>query len=161
MTLKIELTALAMTFAGAAGFWAVEQPLAEPGPVERASSFTEADYAAFDRNFRHGREVCPVGIEKDRLCFQPSPLEAQLVKGDALESHIPLLSAEFPILVATPVKSASQQLVRFGRSLALIDPETRIVEDVIHLDETNFADAIAPKARTTDVALADHEDHGA
>jgi len=161
MTLKIELAALGATLLGAAGFVAVEQPLAEPAPLERTDQFEMADYTAFDRDFRHGREVCSVGIEKDRLCFQPSPLEAQLIEGEALAAHIPLLPAEFPILVATPAKIERQQLVRFGRSLALIDPETRIVEDIIHLSETNFADAIAPRLVAQDVALADRDDRGA
>ncbi|MEM7662662.1 MAG: hypothetical protein AAF292_10460 [Pseudomonadota bacterium] len=161
MTLKIELAALGMTLAGAAGFFAVEQPLAAPAPLERSQAFAAADYDAFDRDFRHGREVCAVGIEKDRLCFQYSPLEGQLLEGQALAAHIPLLPAEFPILVATPAKSNDQQLVRFGRSLALIDPETRIVEDIIRLEQPSFADAVAPRATSQDVALANRPDRGA
>ncbi|MEO0884214.1 MAG: hypothetical protein AAFY34_16025 [Pseudomonadota bacterium] len=160
MTLKIELAALGLTLAGAAGFLAVEQPLAEPAPLERHDTFAEADFDAFDRNFRHGREVCAVGIEKDRLCFQYSPLEGQLVEGQALAAHIPLLPAEFPILVATPAKSEHQQLVRFGRSLALIDPETRLVEDVIRLDQQSYSDAVAPPPAERDLALNDIADRG-
>ncbi|MEM8635612.1 MAG: hypothetical protein AAGF33_11600 [Pseudomonadota bacterium] len=144
MTLKIELAALAATFAGAAGFFAVEQPLSEPTPLERNEVFVAADYDAFDRNFRHGREVCSVGIEKERLCFQPSPLEERLVEGTMLADHIPMLAAEFPILVATPAKGDDQQLVRFGRSLALIDPQTRMVHDVIRLEQPSFLEAVAP-----------------
>lgn len=152
MTIKIELAAIGATLLGAAGFWAVEQPLAQPAPLERQANFSQADYTAFDRGFRHGREMCAVGLAKDRICFQPSPLEAQLAKGETLASHVPLLPAEFPILVATPAKAEHQQLVRFGRSLALIDPETRMVEDVIRLEQPNFADAVAP--REQDMALS-------
>ena len=161
MTLKLELAAIGATLLGAAGFWVVQQPMAEPAPLERQAAFTVADYAAFDRNFRHGRETCAVGLERHRLCFQPSPLEGQLVEGEALADHVPLLPAEFPILVVTPTKTDEQQLVRFGRSLALIDPDTRVVEDVIRLEQANFADAVAPRVVSQDLALGDTGERGA
>ncbi len=159
MTIKLELAAVALTVLGAAGFLAFAQPLKEPAPAERQSGFIEADYAAFDRGFRHGYETCAVGIEKNRLCFQPSPLETRLVVGEAIPEQVPLLPAEFPIIAATSVKTEGQKLVRFGRSLALVDRETRIVQDVIRLNEPSFAEAIRP--RPQDIAYGDTQGEGA
>jgi len=159
MTIKLELAALGATLLGAAGFFASAPPLSEPAPIERAAGFVEADYAAFDRNFRHGRETCAIGVVRHQICFQPSPLEAQLVKGEQLADHVPLMPAEMAVLVATPTKSEDTKLVRFGRSLALIDPETRRVHDVIRLDASTYADAMQPLQR--DLALAETTDAGA
>ncbi|MEL7128182.1 MAG: hypothetical protein AAGK23_01410 [Pseudomonadota bacterium] len=147
MTWKIELGACLATMAGAGAFVGIVNPLAPPSAIERTSSFTEGDFAAFDRNFRHGRETCAIGLEKQRLCFKPSPLEGYLIEGTHLAAHIPLMPAEFPVLVATNVSANGQKLARFGQSLALVDEETRMVVEVMRLDETSFADATATLAQ--------------
>lgn len=133
MSLKLELASLAVIMFGASGFMLVAEPLEASGPLERSAAFSDQDYQAFDHGFTLGNKSCEVGIKQHKLCFNASPLEAELVTGEPLPSHMPVLSAEFPILVATPVKAEHQKLVRYGTTLALIHQETQIVEDVLYL----------------------------
>ena len=133
MSLKLELASLAIITFGASGFMLVAEPLDAPAPLERTAVFSDQDYQAFDHKFTLGNKSCEVGIKRHRLCFNASPLETVLVPGEPLPANVPVLSAEFPILVETPVKAEHQKLVRYGTTLALIHQETQIVEDVLYL----------------------------
>lgn len=134
MSIKWEIGALAGVLALAAGFMWIAEPVGTDRALERTDNFSQLDYDAFDRNFQINGKTCPVGIAKHRLCFSPSPLETQITKGESLNAHIPMLAAEFPILVATPPKAEHQKLLRYGKTLVLLNEETRIVEDVLGLD---------------------------
>jgi len=159
MTIKYELAAVAATVIGASGFFATHNPLDTTTTIERDATFVQTDFIAFDRAFRHGRETCQVGLERHRLCFQTSPLTTQLVAGDTLAADVPLLQAEFPVLVTLSAKTSGQKLIRFGRSLALVDVESRRVNHVLHLDAPTYAEARTP--RTQDLALGATDDRGA
>jgi len=131
--LKLELGALAAVLLGAGTFMMIAEPINTQPPLERVDNFSARDYAAFDRDFQlHGKN-CSVGIARDRLCFTASPLQEQITKGEALDGTIPVLAAEFPILVATPPKAEHQKLLRYGTKLVLLNEETRVIEDVIQL----------------------------
>ncbi|HPE47601.1 MAG TPA: hypothetical protein PLR76_04360 [Hyphomonas sp.] len=144
MTLKIEFAIMGSALFGAGAFYAVKgNPVAEAAPVA-VSHFTQADYNAFDRNFQMDGQTCAVGFRDHRICFGASPYEAELQDGDILPAYMPALSAEFRVIVETDLKADGLQTVRFGRSLALIDPETRQVRDVLRLDAPNFRLAREP-----------------
>ena len=61
--------------------------------------------------------------------------------GMILPVEIPATSAEFPIILESPLKTESLQTVRFGHRIALFNPGTREIVDVIDLDAQSFADA--------------------
>jgi len=54
---------------------------------------------------------------------------------------VPLVAAEFRVIVETDLKDQSLRTVRFGQSLALVDPETREIVDLIRLSATDYASA--------------------
>ena len=139
MGMKSELGALVAVLLGAGAFMVIAEPMKPQAPLERASSFSQLDFEAFDRNFPIDGKACDVGIAKHKLCFQDSPLQTQLAKGQTLESHIPVMAAEFPILVAVPPKAKNQKLLRYGTMLALLNEETNIIEDLIRLDTPKSA----------------------
>ena len=134
-TLKIE-----MAFAGAAlfalgAFFGTRPSGAEAGTVEAAPvrAFTEADYAVFDRGFMLDNEPCTVGLERQNICFSSSPLEARIQTGAVVPLDVPLVAAEFRVIVETDLKDPALRTVRFGQTLALVDPETRVVVDLMRL----------------------------
>lgn len=129
----LEIGGLAAIAALAIGFMVIAEPLDAEPPLERNSNFSKLDYDAFDRDFQLGNVNCPVGIAKHKLCFSDSPLQKQIAKGEMLERHIPVLAAEFPILVATPLKAEHQKLLRYGTRLVLMNEDTLRVEDVLDL----------------------------
>lgn len=106
--------------------------------------FTEADFAAFDRDFELEGRSCAAGLERDRICFLAAPMERRVTAGMTLPPEIPVLPAEFRVIVATELKADHLQTVRFGRTLALINPETRRVEDVLRLTAETYEEARAP-----------------
>jgi len=141
MSIKVELGLVAFTAFVGLGVFHTEKPLEPRAPIERMSTFVAEDYAAFDRDFTIDGEICEVGLERRKMCFTPSPLQASIIEGTEIPSNVPLLAAEFPILVELPVKQSSLKLVRYGTTLALIDAESRMVEDVLYIDANTFADA--------------------
>jgi hypothetical protein len=102
------------------------------------SYFTNADFDAFDRAFDLDGQACDVGFKAHRICFGVSPYETDLVQGAVLPVHVPALSAEFRVIVETDLKADHLQTVRFGRTLALIEPQTRQVHDILRLDAPDY-----------------------
>lgn len=141
MSIKVEIGLVVVTVLAGLGVFQTIKPLEPQGPTERVSVFAAADYAAFDRDFVLAGDTCAVGLERRKMCFTESPLQTRIVEGRAIPTDIPLLAAEFPILVAQPVKAESQKLLRYGTVLALIDAENRMVEDLLYIDANTFADA--------------------
>lgn len=141
MSIKIEIGAVIATIICGLSIFHTVNPL-EPAPAaERVSAFSANDYAAFDRDFVVRGTPCAVGLKQRQMCFTPSPLQARIVEGEMIPSNMPLLAAEFPILVALPVKQETQKLLRYGPVLALINKDSRLVEDVLYLDATSFDNA--------------------
>ncbi|MEO9971122.1 MAG: hypothetical protein ABJG15_15095 [Hyphomonadaceae bacterium] len=141
MSIKVEIGLVVFTALAGLGVFHTSAPLEPQAPTERASVFAAADYAAFDRDFVLDGDTCQVGLERRKMCFTASPLQTRIIEGRAIPTDIPVLAAEFPILVAQPVKAESQRLLRYGTVLALIDEDTRMVEDVLYIDASTFADA--------------------
>lgn len=134
-TLKIE-----MAFAGAAVFalgvfFSSRPPGAEAATLEQAPvrAFTRADFAVFDRAFMLAGQPCEVGLEQQKICFTPSPLETRVQTGEAVPPDVPLIAAEFRVIVETDLKDPALRTVRFGQTLALVDPETRAIIDLMRL----------------------------
>ncbi|MDP1557174.1 MAG: hypothetical protein Q8L84_17080 [Hyphomonas sp.] len=134
-TLKME-----MAFAGVAlfalGAFMATRPTeadAEALNIVAVRAFTAADQAAFDRGFMLDGAPCAVGLEPQKICFAPSPLEAGIQPGAVLSPDVPLVAAEFRVIVATDLKDPALRTVRFGQTLALVDPETRVIVDLLRL----------------------------
>jgi hypothetical protein len=143
-TLKIELAIAGAALFALGAFVATRPPEAEAVQTAGLTQFTKADFAAFDRDFDMDSGTCEVGLKRDRICFGGSPVEQILKPGMTLPHEIPMVGAEFRIIVVTELKDDTLRTVRFGRSLALVNPQTRYVQDVIDLSADRFDDARAP-----------------
>lgn len=143
-TLKIELAIAGAALFALGAFVATRPPEAEAVQTAGLTQFTKADFAAFDRDFDMDGGTCEVGLKRDRICFGGSPVEQILKPGVTLPHEIPMVGAEFRIIVVTELKADDLRTVRFGRSLALVNPQTRYVQDVIELSADRFDDARAP-----------------
>ncbi|GGB63606.1 hypothetical protein GCM10011503_10390 [Henriciella pelagia] len=108
-------------------------------PME--TRFTEADYAAFDRNFTYGDQTCEVGFADHGLCFSSSSLENNIVKGERFPDTMYPLALEWRASLNMPRKPDALKTVRIGRTIALMDRESRTVIDTMRLDRTSFAEA--------------------
>lgn len=159
MTLKTEIAIVALTLAGAAAYVYTQDVFAVQTPVaaERTSTFTQADFTAFDRGFDVDGTVCAVGIAAQDYCFTPSPLEDRLQSGSVLDASIPVLSARYRVLAQLAPKVETLKTAQYGQTLVLIEPDTRMVRDVLILDAASFAEARPPvltaSAGTEDAAL--------
>ena len=134
-TLKIEMAVAGAALFALGTFLGTRPSGAQAGTVEAAPvrSFTEADYAVFDRGFILDSQPCMVGLERQNICFSPSPLEARIHTGAVVPLDVPLVAAEFRVIVETDLKDPALRTVRFGQVLALVDPETRVVVDQMQL----------------------------
>ena len=134
-TLKIEMAIAGAALFALGAFVATRPTSAEASAIEPkpVRAFTEADYAAFDRGFMLGENPCTVGLERYKMCFSPAPIEARLERGMQIPEEVPLVAAEFRIIVVTDLKAADLRTVRFGQTLALVDPQTRTVVDLLPL----------------------------
>ena len=132
----LEIGGLAAIAALVVGFMVIAEPIDTAPSLERTDNFSKLDYDAFDRDFQLDNATCQVGIAKHKLCFSDSPLQTQIAKGEVLERHIPVMAAEFPILVATPPKAEHQKLLRYGTTLVLMNEETKMIEDTLQLGAT-------------------------
>ena len=141
--MKIEMAIAGAALVALGAFYATRPQVAEAVPVA-VSSFTAADYAAFDRNFEIDGQACEIGLRRDRLCFGPSPVDALLSPGMVLPPHIPIVGAAFRVIVETELKTENLRTIRFGQTLALVDPETRRIEDVMNLAAPSFDEARRP-----------------
>lgn len=143
-TLKIELAIAGAALFALGAFVATRPQEAEAVQTSGLSQFTRADFAAFDRNFEMDGEPCKVGLKRDRLCFGGSPVEKTIQPGMTLPPAVPMVGAEFRVIVVTELKAGDLRTIRFGRSLALVDPKNRYVQDVIDLSAPSFEDARKP-----------------
>jgi hypothetical protein len=145
-SLKIE-----MAIAGAALFTLGAFVATRPTDAEASAAqpvavraFSAADFDAFDRGFSLGSATCEVGFAQHHICFTASPLEARMGPGMIVPPEVPLVSAEFRVVVETDLKDPALRTVRFGRSLALVDPESRRIVDLIRLTAPDFGSARPP-----------------
>lgn len=137
-TLKIELAIAGAALFALGAFVATRPPEAEAVQTAGLTHFTKADFSAFDRNFEMDGDKCQVGLKRDRICFGGSPVEKILKPGMTLPEEVPIVGAEFRAIVITELKADNLRTIRFGRSLALVDPKTRYVQDVIDLSAPSF-----------------------
>ena len=137
-TLKIELAIAGAALFALGAFVATRPQAAEAVQTSGLTQFTKADYSAFDRNFEMDGATCKVGLKRDRICFGGSPVEDILTPGMTLPSDVPMVGAEFRVILFTELKSENLRTVRFGRSLALVEPKTRYVQDVLDLSAPSF-----------------------
>ncbi len=144
-SLKIELAVAAAALFALGVFVATRPEAADAASSEpQLIAFTPADFAAFDRNFDIAGQPCAVGLAAHRLCFGVSPLEKTLRAGMILPADVPILAAEFRVIVVTDLKATHLRTVRFGQTLALIDPKTRQITDILHLTAPEYASARQP-----------------
>lgn len=144
-TLTIELVIAGAALFALGAFLATRPQTAEAVQTSALTQFTKADFAAFDRNFELEGGTCKVGLKRDRLCFGRSPVEDVLAPGMTLPPEVPMVGAEFRVIVVTELKAENLRTIRFGRSLALVDPQTRLVQDVISLSAPAY-DQARPQA---------------
>jgi hypothetical protein len=147
-TLKYELGVLGAALFGLGTFFALQGADAavnEPAPV---AQFTAADFVAFDRSFEMDGANCAVGFVQQRLCFGRSPYETGLAIGQTLPPEVPILAAEFRVIVETELKIESLRTIRFGQTLLLIDPQTRKVHDMLRLTASDLETARKSAAQT-------------
>lgn len=112
-----------------------------PSTSALETRFSEADYAAFNRGFQVGDDVCEVGFADQSLCFRTSPLESRVVRGERFPDNMYPLALEWRANLAMPRKPETVKTIRIGRTIALMDRDSRVVIDTMRLGETSFATA--------------------
>jgi len=142
-TLKFEMAVAGVALFALGGFVATRPTGAEAEVVEPVAvrAFSEADFASFDRGFMLDGAPCAVGLERSKLCFLPSPLEAGLRRSMVIAPDVPLVSAEFRVIVETDLKEPGLRTLRYGQTLLLVDPETRRVVDLMRLTAPDISEA--------------------
>lgn len=95
--------------------------------------FSQRDFDAFDRSFDYHDRKCEVGIERKRICFSSSPLEAHIEIGETMPAHAPVMPAPIPVLLRTTLKPSYLTTHRYGHTLVLVEDETGIVVDKLDL----------------------------
>jgi len=138
--------------AAAAGLAVILQPTLPHPDVTPVDHFQEADFAIYDRDFTLQNRTCEIGIQKRGICLSGSPLEDSIVPGMVLPVEVPATSAEFPIILESPLKKANLQTVRFGHRIALFNTTTREIIDVMDLDAQSFAEAHDLSRQKADLA---------
>lgn len=108
-----------------------------PSTNDLETRFTEQDYAAFNHSFEMGDSVCDVGVAKHGICFEASPLEARIVEGEAFPANMYPLALEWRADLEMPRKPHSLKTIRIGRTIALMDRDSRMVIDTMRLGDTN------------------------
>lgn len=137
----LEYGILGTACAAAGIFFAYASNPLDPPEREVMSTFSSSDFDTFDRAFKVRGQDCDVGIAAHKICFGSSPLEKQLVVGEPLPEHAPLVGAEFRIIVKTDLKVPDVKTARYGQTLVLVDPQTRIVKDKMRLTAIDYATA--------------------
>ncbi|WP_084398656.1 hypothetical protein [Henriciella aquimarina] len=117
-----------------------------PVPTDPQHQFTRADYAAFTRNFETDGANCAVGFQERSLCFETSHLENRIVEGQPFPENMYPLALEWRANLALTRKDQSLKTVRIGQTLALMERDTRMVVDTMHLGETDYAGATTRQA---------------
>lgn len=105
-----------------------------------AAAFSAADQAVFDRNFQLADRTCEVGYAEQDLCFERSPLETQIVKGEPFPETMYPLALEWRANLALDRKAPELKTVRLGQTVALMDRESRMVIDKLDLSPQRSAD---------------------
>lgn len=139
--LKIELACLGTALFAAGVFVATRPSEAGISRPDAVDHFTPRDYAIFDRDFSLRGEDCELGLKQARICLGNSPYEDKLSVGQILPLTVPAISAEFAIIVATDTKFTYLKTARFGHTLALFNPETRQIVDLLYLDADSYESA--------------------
>lgn len=101
-----------------------------------AKQFTAQDRAVFTHGFHTANGLCEVGYSQRDLCFEPSPLESRIVKGETFPKDMYPLALEWRAALAMPRKAEHLKTIRIGQTVALVDRETGMVTDMIRLGET-------------------------
>ena len=101
-----------------------------------AKQFTAQDRAVFTHGFHTADGLCEVGYSQRDLCFEPSPLESRIVKGEPFPKDMYPLALEWRAALAMPRKAEHLKTIRIGQTVALVDRETGMVTDMIRLGET-------------------------
>lgn len=145
-TLKFEMAAAGIALFALGAFVATRPTGANAAALDPVGvrSFSQADFDRFDRGFMLDQQPCAVGLERHKMCFAPSPLEVGLQPGMTLAADVPLLSAEFRIIVDADLKDAGLRTMRFGQTLVLLDPDTREIVDMLRLTAADLEAARAP-----------------
>lgn len=117
-----------------------------PANNDLETRFTDQDYAAFNHSFKMGDSVCDVGVAKHKICFEASPLEARIVEGEAFPENMFPLALEWRADLEMPRKPNSLKTIRIGRTIALMDRDSRTIIDTMRLGETS---AFASNERST------------
>lgn len=153
-TLKLEMAVAGIALFALGVFIATRPDDAEASLQQPAGAraFSQADFEAFDRGFLIGETPCAVGLERFRLCFLPAPIEKKLEPGMVIPDHVPLVAAEFRVIVMTDLKDETLRTVRFGQTLALIEPESRTVVDMLRLSASQYREARTPAGEVQDLA---------
>lgn len=114
-----------------------------PTPQESsglATEFTRADQNVFS-SYEGENGACEAGFAPRGLCFSRSPLEAEIVVGERFPDDMYPLALEWRANLAMTRKAAHLKTIRIGRTVALVNRETRMVADAIRLGggETDHA----------------------
>jgi len=105
------------------------------------SAFTASDQAVFDRNFDLADRTCEVGYAAQELCFERSPLESRIVKGEPYPETMYPLALEWRANLALDRKAPQLKTVRLGQTVLLMDRDSRIVVDKMDLSPQRSADS--------------------
>ncbi|MEQ9507225.1 MAG: hypothetical protein RLO80_13265 [Hyphomonas sp.] len=145
-TLKFEMAVAGIALFALGAFVATQPTDADAAAVTPVGvrSFTQADFDRFDRGFMLDERPCAVGLEQHKLCFEPSPLEVGMQPGMTLAADVPMLAAEFRIIVDSDLKETGLRTMRFGQTLVLLDPDTRKIVDMLRLTAPDPVAARAP-----------------
>ena len=145
-TLKLELAVAGIALFALGAFVAMRPTDAEAAAAQPVAvrAFSEADFNVFDRGFLLDDVPCAVGLERHSLCFAPAPIEHRIALGMAIPNEVPLIAAEFRVIVETDLKDPALRTVRFGQTLALVDPDSRVVVDMMRLSAPTLEEARRP-----------------
>lgn len=148
-TLKLEMAVAGIALFALGAFIATRPDGAEATADQPAGvrAFSESDFNAFSRGFMIRETPCAIGLEVQKICFTPAPIEKKLEIGMVIPPEVPLVAAEFRVIVMTDLKDERLRTVRFGQTLVLIDPETRAVIDFLRLSAPRYSEARTPAAQ--------------
>ena len=110
------------------------------GPAKLDQAFTASDEAVFTGGFETSEGVCEIGYEPHDFCFEQSHLEERVVEGQPFPDNMYPLALEWRANLALSRKPDTLKTVRVGRTIALMDRETRMVVDTMRLGGSHMAE---------------------
>tara|TARA_R110000796_G_scaffold63557_9_gene147215 strand:- start:166 stop:654 length:489 start_codon:yes stop_codon:yes gene_type:complete len=128
----------ALTLTAFLTYMMMKQEAVRAEPVDH---FVQSDYDAFDRNFELEGARCELGLVEQKICMHKSPMESDIVRGEPLPDYIPDMGTQFRVVVETSLKADQFRTVAYGQTLALVEPGSRYVQDVLHLTAPDFVSA--------------------